>query len=320
MEPSYLALHSSGELTRRAKVARDRLSACDLCPRECGLDRTQGELGYCDTGRLARVASFDLHWGEEDPLVGQGGSGTIFFSHCNLGCVFCQNWDISRGPQHGGEQGIEVAPNQLAWMMLELQRRGAENINLVSPSHVAAQILEALILAVADGLTLPLVWNTGGYDSPRTLALLDGVVDIYMPDTKFHDPDIAKRFCNAPDYPERARAAIATMHAQVGDLTLDDNGVATRGLLVRHLVMPDDLAGTAHWMRFLAGLSKNTYVNIMGQYRPCGQAHVFPELARAVTASEVKKAKEIARDAGLTRLDRRKGGIVRFLMQKSPSR
>ncbi|MBU1002705.1 MAG: radical SAM protein [Proteobacteria bacterium] len=316
MHPSYLTLYHSGELARRAEQAVARLAACDLCPRQCGVDRLAEEVGYCGTGRLARVASFDLHWGEEEPLVGQHGSGTIFFSRCNLACVFCQNWEISRGPEHGGEQGTEVAPNQLAWMMLELQRRGALNINLVSPSHVAAQILEALVLAVTDGLTLPLVWNTGGYEALRTLALLDGLVDIYMPDTKFWDPTIAARLCHATDYPDRAREAITAMYAQVGDLALDDNGVALRGLLVRHLVLPHGLAGTKGWMGFLAGLSRQTYVNIMGQYRPCGRAHEFPQLARAVSPTEIAQAHEAARREGITRLDKYSNGLVRFLADR----
>lgn len=248
--------------------------------------------------------------------MGEGGSGTIFFSRCNLGCVFCQNWEISRGPGAGGEPGREVVANQLAWMMLELQRRGARNVNLVSPSHVVAQVLEALVLAVTEGLRLPLVYNTGGYDSLETLALLDGVVDVYMPDVKFWDSEVAARFCGAADYPERAREAVAAMHGQVGDLVIGEDGVARRGLLVRHLVLPGDGAGTERWMRFLAGLSRETYVNVMDQYRPCGRSAEFADLARSVTVQEVYEAREAARRAGIHRLDERKGGVVRFLMRE----
>lgn len=317
MEPSYLTLHRSGELARRARAAVSALGVCRLCPRECGVDRSSGELGACRTGRLARVSSFDLHWGEEEPLVGAGGSGTIFVSRCNLGCVFCQNWDVSRGPEQGGAEGTEVAPNQLAYMMLELQRMGAENVNLVSPSHVVPQVLEALVLAADEGLRLPLVYNSGGYDGLRALELLDGVVDIYMPDVKFWDGDAARRYGGAADYPERARAAVAAMHAQVGDLTLDALGVAVRGLLVRHLVLPGGLAGTARWMAWLAALSAETYVNVMGQYRPCGRAREHGALSRAVTGQEVEAARDAARAAGLHRLDRRTGGVVHLVMRDS---
>lgn len=313
MQPSYLALHRSGALARRAAEALRRLADCRLCPRACGADRTGGQTGYCGTGRLARVSAFDLHFGEEGPLVGRGGSGTVFFARCNLGCVFCQNWKISRGPEDGGEEAPEVTADQLAWIMLELQRMGAENINLVSPSHVAAQILEALPLAVEGGLRLPLVYNSGGYDDAQTLALLDGVVDIYMPDVKFHDPAAALRLCGAADYPRRAREAAAAMHAQVGDLVLDEQGRARRGLLVRHLVLPGGLAGTEAWMRFVAGLSPATYVNVMGQYRPCGRAGEHPDLARPATAAETLRARELALEAGLSRLDEPRGSLARLL-------
>jgi putative pyruvate formate lyase activating enzyme len=311
MEPSYLRLHQSGELDERIRQARALLEDCTVCPRQCRVDRTAGELGFCGTGRLARVASFNLHFGEEEPLVGSGGSGTIFFAQCNLACEFCQNWDIS----HEGQDATEVAPNQLAYIMLELKRQGAHNINFVTPSHVVPQILEALPEAIQGGLDLPLVYNSGGYDSLETLALMDGVVDIYMPDAKFAHKEYAERFCKASDYPERAMDALAEMHRQVGDLVLDENGVAMRGLLIRHLLMPGGLAGTEEWMAFLAGLSPKTYVNIMDQYRPCGRACNYPELSRSITPQEYEDAKHTAFEAGITRLDNRESRVVWRLLR-----
>jgi putative pyruvate formate lyase activating enzyme len=247
------------------------------------------------------VSSYAPHFGEEDPLVGSQGSGTIFFTHCNLYCIFCQNYEIS----HGGE-GEEVSIEDLAAMMLNLQQRGCHNINLVTPSHQVYQILAALPAAIAGGLNVPLVYNTGGYDALETLRLLDGVVDIYMPDFKFWDPQVAKDFCQAEDYPEIARQAVKEMHRQVGDLVTDEAGVARRGLLVRHLVLPDRLAGTKEIMDFLAReISSRTYVNVMGQYRPCGRAVEHPSLRKFLTALEHEQAQQQAREAGLTRLDRR---------------
>jgi len=239
--------------------------------------------------------------------VGERGSGTIFFAGCNLHCVFCQNFEIS----FDASAGLEASPEQLASVMLHLQKQGAHNINLVTPSHVAAQILEALPIAAEHGLSLPLVWNSGGFDAVGTLKLLDGVVDIYMPDAKFWDAAAASKYLRkAADYPEVARAAIAEMHRQVGDLVLGDDGVARRGLLVRHLVMPKGLAGTADWMPFLAGLSRQTYVNVMDQYRPAGEAARFPEIARGLSAREFREAEEAARAAGLARLDDRSGRLA----------
>lgn len=306
----YLHLHASGELARRAEAALARLAACDLCPRGCRVDRTAGELGFCRTGRLAQVASYDLHFGEEAPLVGEHGSGTIFFAQCNLDCVFCQNWDISQGP----DSFPEATPDALARVMCDLQAQGALNINLVSPSHVAAQILEALSLACAMGLDLPLVWNSSGYDSLETLRLLDGVVDIYMPDAKFWTPEPAARFCRAPDYPDVARAAIREMHRQVGDLTLDGQGVAQSGLLVRHLVMPGGLAGSQGWLDFLAeDIGPGTYLNVMDQYRPCGQAHAYPELCGRPSTEEVAAVRRAARGLGLRLDDRHERQAMWFM-------
>jgi putative pyruvate formate lyase activating enzyme len=266
------------------------------------VDRTRGETGFCTTGRHAKAASFGPHFGEEAPLVGEHGSGTIFFSSCNLLCTFCQNSDIS----HGAD-GVEVGPGEIAGMMLDLARRGCHNINFVTPSHVVPQILEALVLAADAGLDLPLVYNTGGYDAVETLRLLEGVFDIYMPDFKFWDPEPAQTFCHAPDYRDVACTAILEMHRQVGDLVMDDGGIALSGLLVRHLVMPGGLAGTEGVMRFLAAqVSRKTYVNVMDQYHPCYRAGDDPRIDRRITAAEYEVALETARRAGIHRLDLRK--------------
>jgi putative pyruvate formate lyase activating enzyme len=263
------------------------------------VNRLKGERGVCRTGSAAIVSSFNPHFGEEDCLVGTGGSGTIFFTNCNLLCVFCQNYDISHI-----SNGYEVDTKTLANIMIELQGRGVHNINLVTPSHVVPQILEALPLAIDRGLDIPLVYNSSGYDNVETLKLLDGIVDIYMPDLKFSDSEVARVYCNAPDYPTVAKAAIKEMHRQVGDLILDGQGIAKRGLLVRHLVMPNNKAGTKDLMRFLAlEVSTNTYVNIMAQYRPCGDAQKFKEINRAITENEYKMAINEALAQGITRFD-----------------
>jgi putative pyruvate formate lyase activating enzyme len=265
------------------------------------VDRHHGERGLCRTGDQPVVASYGPHFGEEDPLVGSRGSGTIFFTHCNLYCIFCQNYEIS----HGGE-GEEISIPDLAAMMILLQKKGCHNINFVTPSHQVYQILEALPPAIEAGLNVPLVYNTGGYDAVETLKLLDGVIDIYMPDFKFWDPAVAAELCQGADYPEVARQAFKEMHRQVGDLVLDENGVARRGLLVRHLVLPDGLAGTREVMEFLAReISPNTYVNVMGQYRPCGRASEHASLRKFLTGLEHVEAQRLAQEAGLTRLDRR---------------
>ena len=300
---AYRILHEKGLLKERAGQALKLLEDCRLCPRECGKDRTLHETGFCRTGRHARVASYGPHFGEEAPLVGSHGSGTIFFSSCNLLCTFCQNHDIS----HGNE-GTEAGPSLLAGMMLDLADRGCCNINFVTPSHVVPQILEALVMAADAGLDLPLVFNTGGYDKAETLGLLDGIVDIYMPDLKFWDEGPAAAFCSAPDYRETVCRAIREMHRQVGDLTVDDHGLARRGLLVRHLVMPGGLAGTEEAMKFLAEkISFNTYVNVMDQYLPCHRAGEDARINRRITVTEYGEAIEAARRAGLHRLDGRHG-------------
>lgn len=299
-EPAYLSLLDGGELKRRVQIAYDRLAACDICPRKCGVNRREDELGACRTGELAVVSSAGPHFGEETPLVGRRGSGTIFVSWCNLNCQYCQNYEIS---QLG--QGEPVTPEELAGLMLSLQRRDCHNINLVSPSHVVPQILAAVLIAAHAGLHIPLVYNTGGYDSLETLSLLDGVVDIYMPDMKYADATIAERYSRIKDYPAANQAAVREMHRQVGDLTMDEHGIALRGLLVRHLVLPEGLAGTAQIVRFLASLSIHTYLNVMDQYRPCYKARMLPPLNRRLTAQEYQQAVDLACQAGLQRLDKR---------------
>jgi putative pyruvate formate lyase activating enzyme len=303
-QPAYLQLHRSGELRRRAELALAGLSDCTLCPRACHADRVSGAKGsICRTGRQAAVSSYFAHSGEEDCLRGRRGSGTIFFSLCNLLCVFCQNDEIS----WEGE-GRVTSAEELAGMMLSLQAQGCHNINFVTPSHVVAQILEALPIAVDRGLRLPLVYNSSGYDSLEALALLNGVVDIYMPDFKFWEGELARRYASAPDYPEIARAAIKEMHRQVGPLSFDESGIALRGLLIRHLVMPVGVAGTADMMGWIAReLGPETYVNIMAQYRPSAKVSEerFSEINCCVSRAEFRSAIAAAEAAGLRRLDGR---------------
>ncbi len=290
----------TGDLAERAEGLAARLSECDICPRLCRVNRKAGELGVCRVGRSAPVASYGPHYGEEAPLVGSNGSGTVFFSGCNLLCVFCQNYGIS----HQGE-GNEVSTETLAGIFLALQRMGCHNLNLVTPTHVTPQIMEALSLAVPRGLSLPVVYNCGGYESIDTLQALEGVVDIYMPDVKFLDAETASRYCDAPDYPEVVRAALREMARQVGPLSLDRRGVARRGLLVRHLVMPGKASTTREVIDFLAEeIGEDTYLNLMNQYRPCGRALEFPEIARRTAFAEWQEAHDYAREKGMMRLDK----------------
>lgn len=303
-EPAYLRLHRSGKLERRAREAMEALASCRVCPRDCRVDRLADKTAACKTGRYARVSSYFPHFGEEDCLRGWRGSGTIFFSWCNLRCQFCQNFDIS----HLGH-GEAARPEQLAKMMLELQEAGCHNINFVTPEHVVPQILEALVFAVEGGFRLPLVYNTSAYDSLESLRLMDGVVDIYMPDFKVWDARLALKYLLAKDYPEAARRAIKEMHRQVGELRMDEHGLAKRGVLVRHLVMPGGIAGTREVMRFLANeISPHTYVNIMAQYYPAGKvsAERYPEINRGITPREYAGALAAAREAGLHRFDERR--------------
>lgn len=298
--PAYLQL-PPGELEKRAEKALNYLRSCVLCPRRCRVNRQEGALGVCRTGRWARVSSYGPHLGEEDVLRGWRGSGTIFFSRCNLRCQFCQNHEISQQ-----DAGHEVSAAALAEIMLWLQEYGCHNINLVSPTHVVAQILEALVIAVRRGLRLPLVYNTGGYDSLLALRLLDGVIDIYMPDMKYADERIAYTYSLVRNYPRINRAAVKEMYRQVGDLQIGEDGLARRGLLVRHLVLPNNLAGTRKIVRFLARqISPHTYVNIMAQYHPDYRADRYPLLNRRITPQEYQAAVQMAKEAGLYRLDRR---------------
>ncbi|UCH20528.1 MAG: radical SAM protein [Deltaproteobacteria bacterium] len=299
-EPAYRETFNNGQLKEKIKIAYEIISSCTLCPRRCKVDRLSGQTGVCKTGKYAYVSSYNPHFGEEAPLVGNRGSGTIFFTHCNLMCIFCQNYDIS----HEGH-GSELSSEQLATIMLDLQATGCHNINFVTPSHVVPQIIAAVDKAAEKGLRIPLIYNTGGYDNVDTLKLLEGVIDIYMPDFKFWNPEIAAAACDAKDYPNVARKALIEMHRQVGDLVLDESGIAQRGLLIRHLVLPKGLAGTRQIMRFLATrISPNSYVNIMTQYRPCGRAAEIPELSRFPTTADFKAAIKAATDEGISRLDR----------------
>ena len=276
------------------------LEECHLCPRRCGADRLAGEGGKCHVSNQVMVSSYAPHFGEEAPLVGKHGSGTIFFTYCNLRCVFCQNYTIS---QLG--EGSLVNREELARMMLSLQAKGCHNINLVSPTHVVPHILDALELAVTMGLHLPLVYNTGGYDSVETLKLLDGIIDIYMPDMKYSDKKTAEQLSGIKGYPEVNKAAVKEMHRQVGDLQIDEPGTAQRGLLIRHLVLPHALAGTQEIVRFLAQeVSNNTYLNIMAQYHPGYKAFDHRLLSRPVNRREFSEAIELARRQGLNRLNK----------------
>jgi putative pyruvate formate lyase activating enzyme len=296
---AYLKLAGSGELAERASLAWSRLEDCDLCARYCRVDRLRTIKGaVCRTGAQALVHSHGPHHGEEDPLRGWRGSGTIFFSWCNLRCVYCQNWDIS---QKG--LGKEVGADELARMMLELQAQGCHNINFVTPSHVVPQIIAAVAIAADRGLVLPLVYNTGGYDSLEALELLDGIIDIYMPDMKYGDANKAHRYSHVRDYVAVNRAAVREMHRQVGDLVLDDNGIAVRGLLVRHLVLPENTGGTESVLAFLAAeVSVNTCLNVMDQYRPCYRAGENAPLNRRIKDREYAQALAWADAAGLRRV------------------
>jgi putative pyruvate formate lyase activating enzyme len=302
--PVYLQAFEDGILQQRAEQAIESLRLCKVCPRDCEIDRFNNKVGVCKSGRLARVASAFPHFGEEDCLRGSDGSGTIFFGWCNLRCVFCQNFETS---QLG--EGAEVTASELAQIMLDLQRIGCHNINLVTPEHVVPQILEALVIAVERGLCLPLVYNTSAYDSLESIQWMDGLVDIYMPDFKLWDAEHCRKYLVASDYAEAAREVIAAMHAQVGELKVDENGLALRGVLVRHLVMPGLLDDTREIMRWIAeNLSRDTYVNVMDQYYPAHKAGTeprFAEINRGISGNEFCTAIGLARSAGLWRFDTR---------------
>ncbi len=299
--PAYLKTYKEGLFPDIAQKAHHMLLACTVCPRECGVNRTQDEKGFCEAGYLPEMSSYSPHFGEESPLVGRHGSGTIFLTHCNLGCLFCQNYSIS----HRGE-GKKISIQTLAKVMVELQNLGCHNINFVSPTHFVPQILKALPQAIEMGLSVPLVYNTGGYDSVQTIRLLDGIFDIYMPDFKFSQGEVSQKYSQAPDYPIAAKRALKEMYRQVGDFQIDEHGIAFRGLLVRHLVLPGGLAGTKDVMRFLATeISKNTYVNIMDQYYPCGNIPLRSPLRRRITPREYNQSIAAAKKEGIARLDKR---------------
>jgi putative pyruvate formate lyase activating enzyme len=282
--PSYLNL-TEEQWKERIERALSLLESCEVCPHRCGVNRLKGELGFCKTGKNAIVDSYFPHRGEEKPIRGYRGSGTVFFSYCNMRCVYCQNYQIS---QLG--EGREVSPEELAEIFLELQAMGCHNLNLVTPSHVVPQILSALYIAVKKGFRLPIVYNTSSFDSLESLRLLEGIVDIYLADLKYADREIARRYSKVKNYPEVAMAAIKEMYRQVGDLILDERGIAIRGLLVRHLVLPNGLAGTEKVAEFLGSLSKNMAVNVMDQYYPSYMAWKYPELSRRITQREYHQA------------------------------
>ena len=289
--PSYLTLFEKGELRQRVRLLKEFLQECHLCPRQCRVNRLNGEVGYCQAGSGLMVSSAFPHFGEERPLVGYHGSGTIFLTHCNLRCIFCQNYDIS----HLG-RGELITPAGMAQAMVRLQKMGCHNINFVTPTHYAPQIVESLLEAIPMGLQLPIVYNCSGYESIEVIQLLNGVIDIYMPDAKYMEEDYSKRFSNAPDYPDVLRKVLKEMHRQVGDLTIDSKGIAERGLLIRHLVMPGGVASSEAALKFIAQeISVHSYVNIMDQYRPEYQSHDYPEISRRITRKEYVEAIQLAK-------------------------
>jgi len=299
-EPAYLKLHRNGELKRRGRELWSMMASCGICPRECGTDRLAGNRGLCGASSELEIASYHAHFGEERPLVGRGGSGTIFFSNCSLRCVFCINWEISQGGE-GSRRTID----QLAQIMLKLQQMGCHNINVVTPTHYSPLILLALDAAAAGGLRLPLVYNTCGWERLDILKKLDGVVDIYLPDFKYSDGRMAAKYSSgAESYPEVTRAALLEMHRQVGVAKPEANGLMARGLMIRHLVMPNGVSGTEEVLNWIAGnLPADTYVNIMSQYRPIYKAMDYPEISRRITRREYQQAVDRAVELGLSNLD-----------------
>ena len=295
-KPRYLRLYKNRELDERTERLFKILESCELCARKCEVNRVEGEKGYCRSGKELVVSSYSPHFGEEPELVGVHGSGTIFLTNCNLLCVYCQNYEIS----HQGEGEVK-GEAEVADYMLRLQNMECHNINLVTPTHFTPQLVKAISIAADKGLHLPIVWNCGGYENMETIRVLDGIVDIYMPDIKYSASEPARKYSNSEDYFTRCKEAIKEMHRQVGDLRLDERGIAYKGLLVRHLVLPDNLAGSKEVLKFVASLSRDTYVNIMDQYRPCGEANKYKELNRRSTSIEYFKAVDMARKLGLHR-------------------
>jgi putative pyruvate formate lyase activating enzyme len=298
--PCYLMAKSKGILDERTAQLEATLACCTLCPRQCRVNRLEGALGYCQAPAGLIVSSVFAHYGEESPLVGVGGSGTIFLTHCNLKCLFCQNSEISMKGD-----GVPYSPRKLAAAMIDLQQKGCHNINFVTPSHYVPGILRGLSLAIDQGLSVPLVYNCSGYESLEVVKLLDGIVDIYMPDMKFLKRELSDRYCNAPDYPGVVREVLKEMQRQVGDFVMDDKGIAQRGLLIRHLVMPSHDENTKDVLLFIRQeISRDAFVNIMAQYHPCYQASRFQEISRRPTMKEYNEAVEYARDLGLKRAGR----------------
>lgn len=297
MKPLYLEL-TDREFEEKIEALFDKLKSCSICPRSCKVDRTKGQLGYCKTGFLPFVSSYGPHFGEESVLVGFNGSGTIFFTSCNLGCIFCQNYEISQL-----RIGDEISFEDIARIMIKLQQLGCHNINLVSPTHQIPQIVKSLKIARSMGLKIPIVYNTNAYDSVETLKILEGIIDIYMPDAKYSDNNVARELSDAPSYFEVMKEAIKEMQRQVGDLLLNGNGIAVRGLIVRHLVLPNGLAGSELIFKFLSqSVSKNVFLNIMDQYRPCFKATLHPKLSRTITKEEFKEAVKLAKKYGLNKI------------------
>lgn len=296
--PKYIQSYKTYQLEKSIDILAKRLNSCDICPHKCKVNRNINERGICNTGQNPILASYGPHLGEEAPLTGRFGSGTIFFSNCNLLCIFCQNYDIS----HEG-RGVEVNIEQLAGIMISLQDRGCHNINFVTPTHVVPQILQALKIAIEKGLNIPLIYNTSAYDCVETIKLLDGIIDIYMPDMKFFDNKVAELTCNVSDYIENAKSSILEMHRQVGDLMINAEGIAVKGLLIRHLIMPHNFSGTKQVLDFTAeNISLETYINIMPQYRPEGEAFSVKEISKSLDYSDYINAKKYAESIGLINL------------------
>jgi putative pyruvate formate lyase activating enzyme len=297
MYPSYLNLGKK-ELKKRIERLFKILESCEICPRKCHVNRLKGEKGYCQLGYLPMVSAYHPHFGEETPLVGKYGSGTIFMTSCNLSCVYCQNYEISQL-----RIGEEVSFERLAEMMIELQNLGCHNINLVTPTPQVPAILKSLEIAIEKGLKIPLVYNTSSYDSLEVLKLLDGIIDIYLPDARYSDDKVALKYSNTPNYFEIMKAAIKEMHRQVGDLVVNEEGIAVRGLIIRHLVLPNELAGSEKIFEFISKeISKNTFLNIMDQYWPAYKAYQYPELSRRITKEEFEEVINLAKKFGLKRI------------------
>jgi len=312
-QPAYGRLEETGELAERVEQAYAIMEQCALCPRQCGVNRLKGDTGFCRAPHKPMIYGAHPHFGEEISLVGEQGSGTIFFSNCNLRCIFCQNWPIS----HEG-RGKKVEDKDLAGTMLYLQGIGCHNINVVTPTHVMPNILGAIRIALKKGLRIPLVYNTSGYERPEIIKLLDGIVDIYLPDMKYMDSGKAEAYsAGASDYPETAKQAIIEMNRQVGEHKTDHRGIALRGLMIRHLVMPNRVAGTREFVRWVAeNLSKTTYVNIMPQYRVEYKAFEHPEISRGITVEEFLEAMDWAEQQGLINLDPHSASVNAFYRER----